>query len=291
MGALDVVQKYFDAWNSRNPEAIAATLSDNGTYEDPTTGGPLTGPAFSQYAGGLISAFPDLNFEVVSASATNDTTVAAQWLMKGTNSGPFGGGPPTGKTIALPGADFFTLEGEKIRSVKGYFDQRTLVDQLGLQVIVQPYAIGPFSFGYAVRATTGKKTKPGAMSLTWIEVRSEEEVPELRDRSRQIVQEMMEMPGFISTANMAVGHRFMTTTAWENPEAPRQMLSGGAHKEGMSRLFGPDFGAAFSTTVWVPERFNGMWVRCTACGQMADYDRDQGRCRCGQRLPEHPPYW
>ena len=291
MGAMDVVNQYFDAWNSRNPEAIASTLGESGTYEDPTTGGELTGPAMVQYAGGLLTAFPDLNFEIVSSSPTSDTTVAAQWLMKGTNSGPFGGGPPTGKTIALPGADFFILDGEKIRSVKGYFDQKTFVEQLGLQVIVQPYAIGPFSFGYAFRATTGKKTKPGAMSLTWIELRSEEEVAEVRERGRQIVQEMMDMPGFISTANMGIGRRLITTTAWENSEAPKQLLRGGAHKEAMDRIFGADFATAFSTTVWVPERFNGLWVRCTACGQMADYDRDNGKCRCGEQLPEHPPHW
>ena len=81
--------------------------------------------------------------------------------MKGTNSGPFGGGPPTGKTITLSGADSFTLDGGKIVTMKGYFDQRPLVDQLGLQVIVQPHPIRPFSFGYAVRAAAGKTTKPG----------------------------------------------------------------------------------------------------------------------------------
>ena len=211
--------------------------------------------------------------------------------MKGTNSGPFGGGPPTGKSIALPGADFFTLDGEEIRSVKGYFDQRTFVEQLGLQVIVQPYEIGPFSFGYSLRYTTGKKTKPGAMSMTWIEVRSEEEVNEVRERSRQIAQEMMGMPGFISAANMGIGHRLITTVAWEDPEAPKQMLAGGSHNEAMDRIFSSDIAAAASTTVWVPQRFNGMLVRCTACDQLADYDRDNGKCRCGQQLPDHPPYW
>ena len=102
---------------------------------------------------------------------------------------------------------------------------------------------------------------------------------------------MMAMPGFISAANMSVGQRLITTTAWEDAEAPKQLLHGGAHKEAMDRVFGPDFASAFSTTVWVPQRFNGMWVRCDACGQMANYDRDNGNCLCGQQLPEHPPYW
>lgn len=291
MGALEVVQAYFDAWNSRDSAAIGATLSDGGTYEDPTTGGPISAAALTETAGGLLAAFPDLSFDVVSISAASETTVASQWPMKGTNSGPFGGGPPTGKTIALPGADFFTRDGGKIVTVKGYFDQRTLVDQLGLQVIVQPYAIGPFSCGYAVRAATGKTTKPGAMSLTWVEVRSDEEVAEVRERGRQISQEMLAMPGFISTANMGIGNRLITTTAWEDSEAPKQILAGGAHKDAMNRIFSSDFAAAFSTTVWVPQRFNGLWVRCTACNQMVDYERVDGKCPCGAELPDQPPHW
>ena len=138
MSAMDVAKKYFGAWNSRDPEAIVATLAQDGTYEDPTSGGPLSGQALSQYAGGLISAFPDLSFDLVRGVPAGHEMVAAEWLMKGTNSGPFAGDPPTGKSVALPGADFLTVAGDKIGSVKGYFDQRTLVEQLGLQVIEQP---------------------------------------------------------------------------------------------------------------------------------------------------------
>jgi heme-degrading monooxygenase HmoA len=211
--------------------------------------------------------------------------------MKGTNTGPFAGGPPTGQSVALPGADFITVEGNKISSVQGYFDQRTLVEQLGLQAIVQRYSIGPFNFGLSVRATTDKCTKPGAFSLTWIEVRSEEEFNEVRERGRQVIQQMMQIPGFIGTTNVFVGRRLITTTAWEDAEAPKQLLRGGAHKEAMDRFFGTNFAAVGTTMVFVPDHINAMWMRCTACGQVANYDQSQGKCRCGQPLPEHPPYW
>lgn len=290
MSDLDVVQNYFDAWNSRNPEAVAAALGASGTYEDPTTGGRLMGPAMAEYASRLLTAFPDLSFEVKSISLTGDGAVATQWMMQGTNSGPFGGGPPTGNTVKLPGADFFVVDDDHISSVKVYFDQRTLVEQMGLQVIVQPYSIGPFDFGSSLGYATGKQTKPGAFSLTWIDVRSDEEVNEIKERSQQIAQEMMAMPGFISSALMAIGHRMITTTAWEDPESPKQMLRGGAHKEAVDRIFSADLAAAFSTTVWVPERFNGLWVRCTSCNQLSDYERNAGTCRCGEQLPEQPPY-
>ncbi len=291
MAAIDVAQKYFDAWNRRDPSAIVATFAEGGTYNDPTSGGKLTGQALREYISGLFSAFPDLSFDIVSAAPAGDNIVAAQWLMKGTNTGSFAGGPPTGQSVALPGADFISVEGENIRSVQGYFDQRTLVEQLGLQTIVQPYSIGPFTFGASVRWTTGKRTKPGAFSLTWIEVHSEEEANEVQARAHQIGQEMMQMPGFISSANMVIGRRLITTTAWEDAEAPRQLLRGGAHKEAIDRFLGPEFAAAFHGGVWVQDHLTTMWVRCTACGRMADYDRSEGKCQCGQPLPEHPPYW
>jgi hypothetical protein len=165
--------------------------------------------------------------------------------MKGTNTGPFAGGPPTGQSVALPGADFITVEGNKISSVQGYFDQ----------------------------------------------VRSEEEFNEVRERGRQVIQQMMQIPGFIGTTNVFVGRRLITTTAWEDAEAPKQLLRGGAHKEAMDRFFGTDFAAVGTTMVFVPDHINAMWMRCTACGQVANYDQSQGKCRCGQPLPEHPPYW
>lgn len=147
MVAIDVAQKYFDAWNRHDPSAILETLVADGTYSDPASSGKLTGQALAQYASSLFSAFPDLSFDIVSAAPAGDSMVAAQWLMKGTNTGPFGGGPPTGRSVALPGADFITVEGDKVRSVRGYFDQRTLVENLGLQSIVQPHSTGPFAFG------------------------------------------------------------------------------------------------------------------------------------------------
>ena len=58
------------------------------------------------------------------------------------------------------------------------------------------------------------------MSMTWIEVNSAEEFDEVKERGREIAQEMMAMPGFISSANMGVGNRLITTAAWEDPDAP-----------------------------------------------------------------------
>lgn len=291
MEATQIARSYFEAWNRHDPTSIVTLFTESGTYRDPVVATGLAGSAIADYAGGLFTAFPDLTFEVVSMAVTGADIVAAQWLMRGTNTGSFAGNPPTGHTVALPGADFVTVEGEQIRSVQGYFDQKTFVEQLGLQVIVQPYSLNGLTFGWSHRLESGKRTKPGAVSLTWIQVRSDAEAQEVVERGTRVIGELAKMPGLISYAGFAIGHRLCTVTAWEDLESPRQLLRGGTHKEAIERSLGPDFSAAVHTGVWVPHHLNPMWVRCTACGRMADFERLAGKCQCGQLLPEHPPYW
>ena len=97
--ALD---RYFDAWNSHDPEQVVAALTDGGTYEDPTTGGPLSGDALAASVAGVYAGFPDVHFEIESVATTGDDTAAAQWRMLGTNTGPLPGGPATGGRSTCP---------------------------------------------------------------------------------------------------------------------------------------------------------------------------------------------
>jgi steroid delta-isomerase-like uncharacterized protein len=133
MKAQQVAQGYFDAWNHRNTEGIIASFADGGTYSDPAAGQGLTREATAEYANGLWDAFPDLEFETISEAETEPGTVVAQWLMRGTNTGSFAGLPPTGHAVSLLGAHFIKVEGDKIRSVQGYFDPVAVPKQLGMQ--------------------------------------------------------------------------------------------------------------------------------------------------------------
>ena len=291
MEATAVARVYFDAWNRHDPAAIVAAFAEGGTYSDPNAPDGLSGAAIADYAGELFAAFPDLSFDVRGAAPAGDGVVGVRWTKRGTNTGSFRGSPPTGSTVALPGADFIVVEGGKISSVEGYFDRRTFAEQLGFQVTVQPYSVGPVSFGDSVYLQRGNLSKPAAFSLTSLTVRSDEEVQEVRAYSRRILQEMGRMTGVIGVVLVRAGNRMFTITAWEDAENPRQMLRNGPHREAVKRFFGPDFTVGAMTSVWGPMRINPMWVRCMACGYMADYERSEGVCRCGQTLPERPPYW
>jgi ketosteroid isomerase-like protein len=78
MDATDVAQRYFDAWNRRDPEAIVATFAEGGTYKDPNAPEGLSGRAIAEYAAGLFAAFPDLSFDVLSHHGTGDGRVVAR---------------------------------------------------------------------------------------------------------------------------------------------------------------------------------------------------------------------
>jgi SnoaL-like domain len=53
MGAMDVAQRYFGAWNRRDAAELIAMFADGGTYRDPATGQLFSGPAIAAYASGL----------------------------------------------------------------------------------------------------------------------------------------------------------------------------------------------------------------------------------------------
>lgn len=283
MSVLQRAQQYFDAWNDHDAQAIVDTFAPGGTYVDPTTGGPLAGEAIGHYAAGLWAAFPDLAFEVVSVDLAGEGKVAAQWLMRGTNHGSMLGLPPTGVAVALPGADFIAVEESGIRSVVGYFDSAALPRQLGLQTIVQPEHIGPFRFGVSNAAQSGKQMTPGALSYTSLVLRGPDERAAVSNYSRQIVPEMLQMPGFISFAGITVGHRMITLSTWESADDPKQLLRGGTHKESVSHFYGDGHYLGGVTSVWTPVRVSYN-ARCGECGRMYHQNEPITQCRCGADL-------
>ena len=284
---LDVVQAYFDAWNAHDSGSIARLFTENGEYRDP--GIKIRGRDISAYTQSLWDAFPDLTFEIVTKTESSEEIIAVQWLMKGTNKGSFQGLPATGQSVLLPGADFIKITNDKIEFVVGYFDSKVVPEQLGLQVLVQPDKLGPFSFGYSVFAQTGKFNKPGAFAITGI-WNSNEETPEIRDRGREVTKELLKMKGFIGAALGRAGERSITVTAWNHPEDVSQILQSQAHNNAKKR-FWDDLANAAYFSVWVPHHINPMWVRCRECKKMSSYEKSNGLCSCGCKLPDPPPYF
>ncbi|MFO1209119.1 MAG: ester cyclase [Amaricoccus sp.] len=291
MGTLDAVRRYFDAWICRDADAVLASMTDDGTYEDPGTGGPIAGDALRGYMQGLWTAFPDLTFEEESLAETGPASAAAQWRMRGTNSGPIAGMPPTGRPIHTRGADFFTLREGRIATVAGYFDSAAVPRQLGLDVIVQPREIGPFRFGTSTAVQPGPVRTPGALVLTYIEARNSAAAEEVTRLSRPVLIEMLGLEGFAAATTARQGLRAVTISAWESREASARMLGQGAHAAAMRPFYAGDLASAARISTWVPDRLDLLYLRCEACGRMNRDPAPGAACRCGAPLREPIPYW
>ena len=286
MSNLEAVQRYLDAWITRDADGILASLTDDGTYEDPGTGGPIAGESLRGYVAGLWSAFPDLTFEIEVLRRA-----AAQWVMRGTNTGSMAALPPTGKQVRLPGADFFTLRDNKVSTVRGYFDSAGVPRQLGLDVIVQPKEIGPFRFGVSTVVQTGKTAEPGAFSITYLEAKDDAAVQAVREGSRASLIDMLKMDGFIAATTSTIGRRMVTVSAWDSPESSRRVMKEGTHASVMGGFYDGSLARGGYTSVWTKHRINPPMIRCDACGQMTRGPTPGQTCHCGATLPDQLPYW
>ena len=290
MQPTEVARRYIDAWNARSPTAITKIFVEGGTYSDPVTDGPLTGVAIGRYAEGLFAPFPDLNFDITS-NAECASGVVLEWTMRGTNTGSLRGLPPTGARIAQPGIDLIRTTGDKVASVRGYFDRQTMLEQLGIQVVVQPHQVGPITFGTSTRVRSGNNATPGAFSLTMVDACSDEEVQEIRMYSRRIMLAMPSMPGFLSFLGAVVGRRLYTVSAWTGPEEAHCVMRDQAHKEASSEFLRGKLGTAFHSSIWTPHHLSARWIRCPSCGRMTGAKEGEHVCACGSPLPELPIFW
>jgi steroid delta-isomerase-like uncharacterized protein len=287
----EIVQAYFDAWNAHDADAIVATFAKGGTYQDPTTAGPLQGDAIGANAAVLWTAFPDVSFELLSHAAGEGGLSSAQWRMVGTNTGSFMGLPPSGRSVVLDGADFIRVGPGGIQSVEGYFSPGAVPQQIGMQVIVQPSEAGPFTFGNAVRVGGDIEGAPGAFSITSLKPRNAEEVEQVRELSRQVASQMKQLKGFMGWVGATVGDRMVTITAWSSPEDSKQVMRLDPHRQGTKGFFGTELADGGWVSVWTPEHIRPVWARCDACGTMANTSTEGGTCSCGATLPPARVYW
>lgn len=288
----ELIERYFDAWNKHDSEAIVNCFAEEGIYFTPSTNKELSRNEIKQYAEDLISAFPDLSFELKSFVTHDNLFVGVEWLLQGTNTKPLLENlPPTTNSLSLPGADFIKIEDNYIRSVKRYFDQKSMFEQLGLDNIVQPQQVGNMTFGYSLRTGSSNKKRPNAMALTWIIGDSKEELERITGHATRINQEWTKAPGFIG---MIVGmnqNRGFTISAWEELDNVTKATRDCAHASAMKefRQIGGLSSGVF-TSVWVPHKLNALWTRCKNCGTPNDGTAEV--CvKCGVPLPEQPPFW
>lgn len=280
---IEVAQAYLQHWNNHDGDAVGALFASGGTYVDPILPGPLPREEIATYVAGLVAAFPDLTF-VSEAISVDGERVIAQWRMRGTNTGPLRDAEPTGRTCDLPGVDVITVGHEGITSVVGYFDQKTFIEQLGLQTLAVPQDEWPMRYGSSSRTDLGNTTVPGAITMTWIQVDTDEEQSAVRLRGSSIVAALAAEPGFIGFLEAFSDHRGHTLTAWTSPQGAEAAIARCTpHNQAMDQVFTGELASRLFTSVWVPYRLNDQLARCPACAHIVHIPTGAktASCQCG----------
>jgi steroid delta-isomerase-like uncharacterized protein len=286
----DAIEAYLAAWSGGDGAALADMLAEHGTYEDPSTDGPIGAAALPGALAPLAAAFPDRVYTAAAVTRGADRTVV-EWTMTATMLGPLHGAPATGRRVALAGVDVLVHGAGGLRTVRRHHDARGLAEQAGLTVLVQPADQERAHFGYSMRVHSGNPRPPGILALTWIAGADEAEKQRIRAHARHNVQDFLAEPGFIAIVTGFTGLRGFTATAWEDEAAMRRALAG-HHAVAMAELRRERFVASVWTSVWQPVRVGRLWLRCPACGSLEDVADDHRTClACTAPLPPRPAYW
>ena len=130
------MRRFFRALNERDFDRVAGSVAETCEYVSMPSGAVARG--YAEILAGLRSfagAFPDWHVEIESLIAS-DPYVVVEWRVSGTHEGEFRGHPATGRRFERRGCSVAEISGGKIRRYRDYFDRMTLLEQLGLAVVL-----------------------------------------------------------------------------------------------------------------------------------------------------------
>ncbi len=125
-----VVTDYFNWVDAGNLDAVGTLLKDDFTATAPLSPVPFNKMAWRGVGQTLNTAFPDMKHEILNWVVSGNK-VAAQGILRGTNTGPYLDNPATGNKINCPFNAIFELDAAgKIKSLNTQFDLKTFEAQL-----------------------------------------------------------------------------------------------------------------------------------------------------------------
>jgi steroid delta-isomerase-like uncharacterized protein len=133
------IDRYNDAWNAHDVEAIVAMHTEDSVFENHTTGDVNVGrEAIGQALTGIFRVFPDLTFEG-RRQYIRENLVVQEWTARGTHEGKMTRSgvelEPTGRRVEYRGMDVIPIRDGLVARKDVYSDGVTVLRQLGLTSI------------------------------------------------------------------------------------------------------------------------------------------------------------
>lgn len=126
-----LVREHMESENRHDFDATLATF-EHPRYELIATGDVYDGEQeVLRYFAESRTAFPDQRNELIALHHADDAVIV-EFDLLGTHLGPLRTLPPTGRSFRCRMTSFFIFDGERIVCERVYFDQATILRQLGV---------------------------------------------------------------------------------------------------------------------------------------------------------------
>jgi steroid delta-isomerase-like uncharacterized protein len=131
----EAIERYNQAWNDHDLDAIMAMHAPDMVFENHTAGESAQGEEVRGHIGAIFESWPDIHFEG-RRTYVREGLVVQEWTATATHASTMRRGDlvaePTGKRIEWKGLDVIPFEDGLIKRKTVYSDSVSILRQLGL---------------------------------------------------------------------------------------------------------------------------------------------------------------
>jgi len=131
----EAIERYNEAWNAHDLEAIVAMHAPDMVFENHTAGEAAVGEEARSHIGSIFETWPDIAFTTRRLYA-REGLVVQEWTASATHANTMRRGDlvaePTGKRVEWDGLDVIPFDGGLVKRKDVYSDSVSILRQVGL---------------------------------------------------------------------------------------------------------------------------------------------------------------
>jgi len=131
----EAINRYNDAWNRHDVEAIVALHAPDMVFENHTAGERAEGPEVAAHIARIFAAWPDLAF-ATRRLYVRDDLVVQEWTASATHTSELRRGdlvaPASGRPVSWVGMDVIPFQDGLVKRKDVYSDSVAILRQVGL---------------------------------------------------------------------------------------------------------------------------------------------------------------
>jgi steroid delta-isomerase-like uncharacterized protein len=135
MNERELIERYDQAWNDHDVDAIVSMHAPDMVFENHTAGERAEGEAAREHIGRIFETWPDIAFST-RRLYVRDGLVVQEWTAEATHSNQMRRGDlvaePTGRRVTWVGLDVIPFEDGLVKRKDVYSDSVSILRQLGL---------------------------------------------------------------------------------------------------------------------------------------------------------------